>query len=293
MIELKNRNDCKLVENGLFEVHRNGDIYRNTKHGKKKCTIYKTSKNKKYRAVSAMKDGKQKNFYVHRLVAQAFIPNPKNKPQINHIDGDPSNNSIENLEWVTAKENVVHAYNTGLARTLETSNKCVSCENKTMNKDNVCSNCKNNIKKIGRKLTRDKELVNSLENIEVSILTKNEKTAVEYRRKAMTYKEIGQLMGVTRQRIEQLIKTALSKSENFRKKEITIRTSSKNYTQSSKNKLWNIRKSQRIRQEKVAELLGITKSTYSSKENDLERFKIHEAKKLCEFFNLTLDELFG
>lgn len=53
----------------------------------------------------------QKTFYIHRLIAIAFIPNPKNKPSINHIDGDKSNNNVDNLEWATYAENQFHSYN--------------------------------------------------------------------------------------------------------------------------------------------------------------------------------------
>lgn len=64
--------------------------------------------------VSLWKDGKPRSFLVHRLVAMAFIPNPENKPCINHKDGDPRNNHVGNLEWVTYKENQNHAKRNGL-----------------------------------------------------------------------------------------------------------------------------------------------------------------------------------
>lgn len=67
-----------------------------------------------YLIVGLCKDSKQKIYKVHRLVAKAFIPNPENKQQVNHIDGDKTNNRVENLEWVTCQENIIHCHEAGL-----------------------------------------------------------------------------------------------------------------------------------------------------------------------------------
>lgn len=61
--------------------------------------------------------GREKTVKVHRLLAICFIPNPENKPCVNHKDGDRSNNNLSNLEWVTYSENTQHAWDTGLAVT--------------------------------------------------------------------------------------------------------------------------------------------------------------------------------
>ena len=66
---------------------------------------------------------KQHRKYIHRLVAETYIPNPFNLPEVNHKDGDKSNNNDWNLEWCTAKENTTHAINTGLKSSVGINNK--------------------------------------------------------------------------------------------------------------------------------------------------------------------------
>ena len=64
--------------------------------------------------VHICKDGKRKTVFVHRLIAEAFIPNPEGKAEVNHINGIKDDNRVENLEWVTRSENMLHAEKTGL-----------------------------------------------------------------------------------------------------------------------------------------------------------------------------------
>lgn len=73
--------------------------------------ILKQKEVKGYKTVSLCVDYEATTWRVHRLVAMAFIPNPDSKPQVNHIDGNPSNNCVNNLEWCTAKENQWHRRN--------------------------------------------------------------------------------------------------------------------------------------------------------------------------------------
>jgi len=94
-----------------------------------KGRILKCALNKRYFRVDLKKpDTKRKNALLHRLIAVEFIPNPNKKPYINHKDGNPSNNNINNLEWCTHKENMIHAYKTGLMVPLknEKGEKCAN-----------------------------------------------------------------------------------------------------------------------------------------------------------------------
>ncbi|MFC0819748.1 NUMOD4 motif-containing HNH endonuclease [Moraxella marmotae] len=68
----------------------------------------------RYPQISLWKNNKGTSYYIHRLVAEAFIPNPDNKPEVNHKDGNRQNNHVCNLEWVTSTENSQHAINSNL-----------------------------------------------------------------------------------------------------------------------------------------------------------------------------------
>ncbi len=71
-----------------------------------------------YVMVPLSRDNRTRHYYVHRLVAKAFVPNPENKKYVNHLDGIRCHNTFDNLEWSTHQENIQHAYATGLARIL-------------------------------------------------------------------------------------------------------------------------------------------------------------------------------
>lgn len=89
-------------------------VVKSFKFGKEKIMSKQISR---YETVMLSEKGKYKPVLVHRLIAIAFIPNPENKPQVNHIDGNKLNNHIDNLEWCTNSENQKHAYKSGLQKT--------------------------------------------------------------------------------------------------------------------------------------------------------------------------------
>lgn len=100
-----------------YEVSNFGHVRRNGK-------ILSPGVNKKHLQVALSKNGKIVHRFVHRLVAEAFIPNPENLPQINHKDENPANNCVDNLEWCDCRYNI--NYGTRTERMIQTKYKPVN-----------------------------------------------------------------------------------------------------------------------------------------------------------------------
>lgn len=101
----------KIIGYENYEIFEDGRVYSHINNIFMKQTINKKTG---YLQVTFYNKGNPKTFQVHRLVAEHFINNPYNKPQINHKNGIKTDNRKENLEWVSDRENKIHCYNIGL-----------------------------------------------------------------------------------------------------------------------------------------------------------------------------------
>ena len=92
-----------------YSISNLGNVKNNTNN-----KLLKIQKSSRYSTIGLNHNSKTNAFLIHRLVAQAYIPNPENKEQVNHIDGNKANNLLCNLEWMTQSENIQHSFDIGL-----------------------------------------------------------------------------------------------------------------------------------------------------------------------------------
>lgn len=182
-----------------FEVFENGDIYLIDSGRKILLRQYGICEKRDYRKVVISKHGKQKNFLVHRLVAEAFIPNPENKPEVNHIDGNPSNNNVKNLEWVTHSENVRHSL-----ENLQEKYDCILCGDKTFSKRKICYACgKKLLEEKYKEEAKRKRIERLTENVCYERLNQKQKIFYELYINGMNQSDIAKLYGVSKQAVSQ------------------------------------------------------------------------------------------
>lgn len=101
----------------LYKISNYGNIISlNYNHTNKAKILKQNINSSNYYKITLSKNGIRRNYYVHELVAKVFIENKENKKCINHIDGNKLNNNVSNLEWVTYKENTIHACKNNLMK---------------------------------------------------------------------------------------------------------------------------------------------------------------------------------
>lgn len=285
----------KVARGGKLLVVEDQTIYRIKGKLLYRCAVSRTGRGYRYDQVTYQEGGKQKHETVHRLMAEAFIPNPENKPQVNHIDGDPSNNSIDNLEWVTAKENIQHAYETGLIRTLDnTPYKCIKCEKPTMNDNEVCRSCKNEMSALKNRLKSKLKQRNRFKNIDAKQLKPRYRKIVRSRFRGDTLKEIGDRWGVTREYIRQLEKRIFDEEPIIYKE----RKLGGEYHKEKKERNLSITiKAARINADKkageVAQLVGVTKGTLYNWEKYKNKIPFETFLELCSLYNISSANICG
>ena len=127
----------KIKEFDHHTIDENG-VVTNTKTGK---VLTPNLRKNGYMLMTIYEFGKPYKRYLHRLIAEAFIPNPEHKRTINHIDGNKTNNSLSNLEWATDSENHKHAYRTGLHKSMRVMEETDirKAYNRFLNHESFCS----------------------------------------------------------------------------------------------------------------------------------------------------------
>lgn len=210
--------DLPSLYDGVFKVADDGRIYRRKNCGYVLAPQTKASKNNRYLVVTAMICGKQKGFYVHRLVAEAYIPNPQNKPTINHLDNNGFNNHVSNLAWATYKENTDHAVENGLNRSIATRGvPCICCGEPTLVKDGVCTACKVESKIIEKRATvieRKAQIVEVILNeVDIDEISERNLDFLRLFSRGATLQEIGDKYGITREGVRLVIDRYLTRSQ--------------------------------------------------------------------------------
>lgn len=200
-------NEYKAVKGGLFLVSRDGHILRKNQQGgydeASKSKIESSRSNNSYTIVTIGRNNKQKQYYTHRLIAQAFVEKPDDKDQVIFIDGDSTNVCADNLMWGDINDRIIHSFKLGKVKTLEnTDTFCPNCSNPMLS-GLVCSDCRHQQRLLKKRLIRQQEQRDEyripFKNIEM--YKEKHQEIIRRRFRGETMQEVGDYLGVTRQSI--------------------------------------------------------------------------------------------
>lgn len=204
---------------GEYEVTSEGEVFSLKKGGCRllKGALFRSGHGStRYRTVLLTVNGKQKNYYVHRLVAEAFLPNPLHFPCVRHKDGNSLNNRAENLEWCTRSAAIQSAVDDGRINVWKNAAPCSRCGTPMISKkSDLCRECQEILKKEEQKKQHAQRLRQPLEDIPFDALSPLQQRAVELRKEGRTYQSVAQEMGISCQYAHQLIKLAMARAGCF------------------------------------------------------------------------------
>lgn len=219
MKESKHTTHGKLVLDGKFRAFPDGTIHRVRVDGteveanKNVITVPRKSNDSKYLMVTRHdEDGKQRSYYAGRILAEAFINNPTGSKRIKYIDGDGLNVSLDNIRWETPQDVKNRATKSAKAKGFS-EGKCVECSCLAyVNEKGLCYECRVKERLAKKSLENQekkaREIRESLEYMELSLLTDKQRTVVEMRMDGMTLEGIADELGCSRQNVSILIKGA-------------------------------------------------------------------------------------
>lgn len=281
----------KIVRNGLFKVYPDKNIYRrmNGKWEKTKIFLWnsKKSSSTKYYMTSTMDKGKQIHAHVHRLIGEALVPNPDNKDQVFHRDGNTLNNEPSNLIWVTSKERAQLSTELGKGRRIEDIGiPCVWCGELTAAQDQVCTRCKQQEKKYERNKKRIEGLIEKFKDVDVDNLSKREKIIIEMRTSGKSLQQIGDRLGFSRERARQLEENILKGHMDL--KDIDVKKII-DRDEINLNEIKPVRDMIGKSRKEMANLLGISQSTYLKMEGNPVKFRVEHIRRLENVLDIKIN----
>ena len=202
-----------LILDGRYRLFEDGSIYRILPNGVE-IQLFQRPANYKYFTICYCENGKTYHKYIHRLVAQYFVPNPRNAQIVHHKDGNRHNNAASNLEWVTPREHQTKKHPLTPSSSYGLDLRCEVCGAKLSdwhNKSRICTKCKRELKKKARLENICKERQRMIEGYPFTALTAAQRNVMHLWLAGKGYTEIAKALGFSKQNAFSTVQNAINR----------------------------------------------------------------------------------